>query len=356
MTQTLLIAFGLMVAFTTQAASFECGKAAAKVEKLICADAGLSKLDEELDAAYKTALQDEKQVEAIRQAQKRWMKGRNACTDVPCLNATYTQRVTQLKSGDGVNINMLPEIRAKEILKASPLDAAPFATPLSPFTYTQDSSLPGQRTEPVCRDFRNYLNHPRSNKLFKPDGTLVRESEQFKSISWEALNKAQYRNGFVANTDAANSSVRAEYLKRYADPEWILQRTPVQPYEYELNRQQPERWLYRLVQLRPYTRNMEDPASKVELPTWFHFGSVEWLGYADGHPLVGNVTALSNTTAGTQWIVYAGITYSVGNSTYGDGKGAVPQFIGLDIHKLIVDSSGQSFLSWVCAFVAKNKE
>ena len=119
---------------------------------------------------------------------------------------------------------------------AFPLGAVPSAIPLAPFTYTQDATLTGQsyigqRKRPVCEDFRNYLNHPRSNALFNPDGTLVRESELFKSVSWEALDKEVYREGFIANTDATNSNVRTEYLRRYADPEWALQRTLAHPYE-----------------------------------------------------------------------------------------------------------------------------
>ena len=47
--------FGLLVlTLPVQAASFDCAKAGTKVEKLICGDAGLSKLDDELAAAYKT--------------------------------------------------------------------------------------------------------------------------------------------------------------------------------------------------------------------------------------------------------------------------------------------------------------
>lgn len=36
-----------LVAVPVQAASFDCGKAGTKVEKLVCADAELSKLDED---------------------------------------------------------------------------------------------------------------------------------------------------------------------------------------------------------------------------------------------------------------------------------------------------------------------
>lgn len=108
MKRTILIAFGwLVLCFFAQAASFDCGKARAKVEKFICGDAELSKLDEQLNTAYKTALQDEKQADSIRQAQKQWMKERNGCADAGCVKLAYETRlssfmVTHTSSDEGV--------------------------------------------------------------------------------------------------------------------------------------------------------------------------------------------------------------------------------------------------------------
>ena len=45
MKQTLWIVLGwLMLSFAAEAASFDCTKATSKVEKLVCADAALTKL------------------------------------------------------------------------------------------------------------------------------------------------------------------------------------------------------------------------------------------------------------------------------------------------------------------------
>lgn len=92
----LILLGGLALSFTAQAASFDCGKATTKVEKLICADAELSKLDEELNIAYKSALQDEKHADAIKQTQKRWMKERSGCTDAACVKGAYGVRLSSL--------------------------------------------------------------------------------------------------------------------------------------------------------------------------------------------------------------------------------------------------------------------
>jgi uncharacterized protein len=88
----------LVLAISAQAASFDCEKAATKVEKLICGDRDISKLDEELSAAYKAALQDKKQAESIRQAQKQWMKVRNGCADATCVKSAYESRLQAMST------------------------------------------------------------------------------------------------------------------------------------------------------------------------------------------------------------------------------------------------------------------
>lgn len=100
----LILLGGLTLSFAAHAASFDCNKATTKVEKLICADTAISKFDEELAAVYKTALQDEKQAEAVRQVQKQWLKERNGCSDAACVKRTYGTRLSSLKSSmtDGV--------------------------------------------------------------------------------------------------------------------------------------------------------------------------------------------------------------------------------------------------------------
>jgi uncharacterized protein len=81
------------------AASFDCAKVQTKVERLICADAELSRLDEELAEAYATALQDKKQAYAIQDAQKIWLKSRNECVDAGCVQRAHELRMSQLIAG-----------------------------------------------------------------------------------------------------------------------------------------------------------------------------------------------------------------------------------------------------------------
>lgn len=328
---------GLILHGAAQAASFDCSKAQSKVEKLICADAELSKLDEEMTASYADALKGSATAADVRNAQKQWLKIRDTCQDSQCLKNTYRQQVTSLRS---------------------PV--------LAPFQFFQDETLPEQRKTPVCNDFRNYLNHPRTNALFSPDGKLIRETDLFKSVSWETLSKETYRAAFIAylevirpgalnSSNGMDSRLVRQLLRQYDSPQWAFQRTMAYPFEFVPKPDQKQRWLFRLVNQQPYTRDMKDPNSEVELPTWFNFGEEAFLGYEDGSPLENNRYGLTRT--GTrQWIVYAGKTYSVNNATYGDGKGVTPDYLGVDVDQLRLSLSGESFMSFECAFRAKNRQ
>jgi uncharacterized protein YecT (DUF1311 family) len=90
-----------LVAGQAQAASFDCAKASTKVEKLICADAGLSKLDEELAQAYRDGARRTAEPDRYKREQRTWLKQRESCladeTQAPaCLKSKYTQRIQAL--------------------------------------------------------------------------------------------------------------------------------------------------------------------------------------------------------------------------------------------------------------------
>jgi len=89
---------------TAQAANFDCTKASTKVEKMICSNAELSKLDEDLNAAYQSAMQDESQAKTVRRVQKEWLKDRNSCANITCLKTAYETRVAQLQLGENARI------------------------------------------------------------------------------------------------------------------------------------------------------------------------------------------------------------------------------------------------------------
>lgn len=104
-----------LAASPAAAASFDCGKARTKVEKLICADPQLSRQDSELAVAYGEALKvwDGKIAAYVKLTQRGWVGSRALlppdkgmggilCTDdetrLPCLRQIHTDRIAVLKN------------------------------------------------------------------------------------------------------------------------------------------------------------------------------------------------------------------------------------------------------------------
>ena len=89
----------ILLAAQADAASFDCAKARSKVEKAICKDAELGKLDEQLSVAYKTALDNHPLPKYVRARQKDWLTNIQGCDAkefVACLRKAYVERLEQL--------------------------------------------------------------------------------------------------------------------------------------------------------------------------------------------------------------------------------------------------------------------
>jgi uncharacterized protein len=81
------------------AASFDCEKATSQAEKMICGDKNLSSLDDELDVAYKSALESRSDKKALKESQRKWIKEeRDRCNDVQTMADAYTKRIGELKA------------------------------------------------------------------------------------------------------------------------------------------------------------------------------------------------------------------------------------------------------------------
>jgi uncharacterized protein len=81
------------------AASFDCRKAASVPEKLICADAELSRLDDELSLIYQRAKQAAPDKEAFKaQTRAAWQWREANCTTKACLVSWYARRKAQLSA------------------------------------------------------------------------------------------------------------------------------------------------------------------------------------------------------------------------------------------------------------------
>jgi len=80
-----------------QAASFDCAKAAIKVERAICENQDISKLDEKLAIAYQQALKTTSKKKDLMRQQYDWLVTvRNKCDDTNCLETAYTNRMAQM--------------------------------------------------------------------------------------------------------------------------------------------------------------------------------------------------------------------------------------------------------------------
>jgi len=87
------------------AASFDCGKANTEVERLICSNDELSKLDESLNEVYLQALNRSDIKEQAIESQRQWLKyERDVCQNAECIKKAYETRIKELSLAS----NLLP--------------------------------------------------------------------------------------------------------------------------------------------------------------------------------------------------------------------------------------------------------
>ena len=150
-TWIVLALFALVV--TAQGASFDCQKASTSIEKLICNDPELSKLDEDLSATYKINMDVESKVlsiASIQLAQKEWIKKRNSCPDTSCVKDEYVVRISQLSA-----INKADEVQNSKAISSS---------------------------EAVCRMVASYANTGDLGSLLAPEGELAPKMDDLDQV------------------------------------------------------------------------------------------------------------------------------------------------------------------------------
>jgi uncharacterized protein len=95
--RVVFIAFIVLIPGLSLAAGFNCEKASSAVEKIICSDSELSRMDENMTAAYKKAAASAVDPVPLSADQKLWLKNtRNACRDASCLGKAYQERIAEL--------------------------------------------------------------------------------------------------------------------------------------------------------------------------------------------------------------------------------------------------------------------
>lgn len=79
--------------------SFDCLKARTLVEKLICANPKLARMDARMAIAYFTLRTNNSSSKSLLQEQRRWLRElRNKCEDLECLATVYQERILRLES------------------------------------------------------------------------------------------------------------------------------------------------------------------------------------------------------------------------------------------------------------------
>ena len=82
--------------------SFDCAKASTAIEGMICGNAELAGLDQQMADLYKETLGMSQDSAATRREQVEWIKGeRNACKTVDCLLGAYYERIDTLRVSGG---------------------------------------------------------------------------------------------------------------------------------------------------------------------------------------------------------------------------------------------------------------
>jgi len=94
-TRLLLACLAMFLGQATRAASFNCSQARTSVERMICGDARLSALDDQLASAYTAATASGASAQ-IQAAQRNWLATRNHCRAASCVVEAYEQRLAEL--------------------------------------------------------------------------------------------------------------------------------------------------------------------------------------------------------------------------------------------------------------------
>ena len=97
--QAMAACLWLLLGSPANATSFDCAKAHTSQEKLICSEAGLGVLDDQLALAYKQHLEGSADKVSEKRAQMRWLtEVRDKCVSADCLRSAYAARLSALKS------------------------------------------------------------------------------------------------------------------------------------------------------------------------------------------------------------------------------------------------------------------
>jgi len=153
-TQTTLIIALLMASSVAHATSFNCAKASTYVEKTICSDATLGKLDDALTQNYNVMRASDLGDDgaALKKEQRAWIAQRNKCATDQCLVDLYRKRIDVVCDAPVVNGVHAACMQSRDI------DATPATTATQGASQAGTSNFAiAQRASGPTFGFKEYL-------------------------------------------------------------------------------------------------------------------------------------------------------------------------------------------------------
>jgi uncharacterized protein len=174
-----MFGFGLALLLPSRgafAASFDCAKAATRIEKQICSDPELSKLDEQVADAYKTVLARDSDWKG---SQRDWLtQERNKCTEPQCLKKAYSERLAYLEA---------PSSRPQPPTGTFSFEKPPYINPRIVEALTTWESDHGDQIVAI-----NLTDSQKSNRFF--GDTLVKKTPKGSYVHFQRKTKRSKEN------------------------------------------------------------------------------------------------------------------------------------------------------------------
>jgi uncharacterized protein len=95
---TWMASIWLALCCSAHAASFDCAKAQAEIDKQICANAALSKLDVEMSSVYRSAMAYVIDPATLQVEQEQWLKVRDQSSDKKFIIQHYQERIHSIRT------------------------------------------------------------------------------------------------------------------------------------------------------------------------------------------------------------------------------------------------------------------
>jgi uncharacterized protein len=192
----------------SQAASFDCAKAAAPIEKLICSDEATSKLDADLAAVYKAAMQKTDKSDDLKLQQRAWLKEkRNLCKDAACMLQVYQARIAELID---LSTGAAAETNSEKVESAN----KKFIT----FTLVEGDGYP------LCKEYVEMLNKTQYTAIPACGPIILPNFKNFKKIDWVEMTDKELVKKVLQERAAVKSALNPTHSKQMYSPDNEIRR------------------------------------------------------------------------------------------------------------------------------------